>query len=312
MIMEKVKLTLKGSEKSRQKNLEIVNLDQGAIIKTISCWYDNQDKTFSISLNIPKESKEMRETFHKIEGLLTGFELGSENLVNQRDPSQIIAVFITIGEIDPLPKNVIEKVLNFYNITPSDVEIEKIKMKLEQNDHDGALAQALKAASQGVHDAFPILANYYQEKNDFAGYINVLEKIPENDPSFDFAQQEIIKSLNLDVDSLLQSNKTADQKQKEKIKLLEKQFQTAFKAKERTLADHYFNELCGFPSVGSGLISVNMNGDVNKLIEIARDIRGNREEIKALRESKMTNESSKSKDEEDEKGFSSRGPQRFF
>lgn len=182
------------------------------------------------------------------------------NLDNQ--PLKVVEFVSKLDSIDPLPHETWQFLANM------GFELPQIYNPLDKlPDHDQALKVAIQADQKGFRDQFIVLANHYSE-NDPQNWLRVLKCIPESNPNFTAAQEQVLNYLN---DTTIISNT--------KESLL-KRFEVALKLNHPE-CNNFFSLLCGEPEFTK---PVELKSDhIENLIKLSKFIEEKNLEIDTLR-----------------------------
>ncbi|MBA3660351.1 MAG: hypothetical protein H0W64_01345 [Gammaproteobacteria bacterium] len=178
----------------------IINEDKNPIITKIECdiilftgIYNTCQKLWSVRIDLYNETSDMRALFYTVPDITRSKWMGYEALILQKDMKNIVELFKIIQQVDPIPLSAISEIMELIDFDLSELlNMESMMNEAMLGHHHDALKYGLEAHEKGNNEALANLANFYQDKNDEANYINVLSNIPQNHPSFKQANEEIL------------------------------------------------------------------------------------------------------------------------
>lgn len=208
---------------------------------------NHPEKHYNISIYFQGETHKIRRALQKISADVSRSQkLGIECLeTNNKDDFYNVLQYI--HTITPLSPGVL------YQLIENKIEVSFLlhKNKVIEYASNGKLANALTLAqtafSDGEHDIYIHLANYYQQADDINCYSQVLQAIPaEAGEQYIVANSQLhILHLNMEEAGILKCNASES---------LQRKFKYTFNA-NLAEANLYFNELCGYP-LGSSMINI--------------------------------------------------------
>lgn len=237
-----------------EPNLSLFNQDEHSIISEIQLVFVS-GSTYQVDVITTQNFSEyklleLQETFPNI--------AYNDNKITLRSYFNVIYQFLmNLDFIDPIPVDYFKEIDTIFSELSNDSCLTLIfrRMLVQNESHPFANKIALSSSNS---NAFAILANMYEKKNQYENYLDVLEHIPETHPQFREANFHLLQTLIQSSDDLPERTKRI--------------FKAAVNAKEGYIASRYFNLLCGQELTAKPILN-NIENSTDALIELAQKLK---------------------------------------